>query len=213
MSRAAVATRIFRGDKVARLRYAAATAQRSGAGGLACPGEAAAEAAGRISRVIPDPSAFGGKRVAVLGGGYSAVTTVKLLADAEAAPSAITWLVRAAETRRPYARVDNDPLPQRDALAKFGNGLAGVGTSGTLSCVRGAELERVRTTATGLELALGDGRVVPCDHLVSLTGYRPDAALYRELHVRRPGGIPNAARLIEHGRARRCTSATRPTGR
>ena len=65
-----------------------------------------------MSRVIPSPNSFKGKRVAVLGGGFSAITTIRKLAD-EAGVSTV-WLVR-APPEAPYQRVEGDPLPQRDA--------------------------------------------------------------------------------------------------
>ena len=108
--------------------YAPETAQRSGSGGLSAPGEAKAEALGLVSRVIPSPGSFKGKRVAVLGGGFSAITTIRKLAD----EGVETGLARAQGHEAPYQRVDADPLPQRDALAAYGNGLASLGTSGSL---------------------------------------------------------------------------------
>ena len=44
-----------------------------------------------MSRVIPSPNSFKGKRVAVLGGGFSAITTIRKLAD-EGVET--VWLVR-----------------------------------------------------------------------------------------------------------------------
>ena len=168
--------------------YAADTAQKSGSGGLAAPGEVRAEKLGFISRVIPQPGSFAGKRVAVLGGGFSAITTLRKLVDEAPGPVDIKWLVRKAKTEAPYARVDGDPLPQRDALAAFGNGLAGVASmptasGGSLTCVRGARIARVDVVDKTLQLTLTDATVVETDHLVSLTGYRPNSDLYRELHV------------------------------
>ena len=175
--------------------YAAETAARAGSGGLSAPGEAAAEAAGRVTRVIPDPARepglVAGKRVAILGAGYSAITTLKALADLEgpAAPKAIYWLLRKAEA--PYDRVADDPLPQRDTLAKYGNGLAAVGATalrggGAFEAIRGVEVSRVASVGDGLELELagpGAARTLAVDHLISLTGFRPDAGIYSELHV------------------------------
>ena len=160
--------------------YAPETAQRSGSGGLAAPGEARAEALGLVSRVIPSPNSFKGKRVAVLGGGFSAITTIRKLAD-EGVET--VWLVRKAKSEAPYQRVEGDPLPPRDALAAYGNGLASLGTSGSLKCVRGARIQRIDVLNNSLKLTLTNETVVEADHLVSLTGYRPNADLYRELHV------------------------------
>ncbi len=163
--------------------YAPETAQRSGSGGLSAPGEAKAEALGLVSRVIPSPGSFKGKRVAVLGGGFSAITTIRNLSNEADGPAAIMWLVRKGTSEAPYARVEGDPLPQRDALAAYGNGLADIGESGALTCMRGARIQRMDVVDNSLKVTLTDETFVEADHLVSLTGYRPDADLYRELHV------------------------------
>ena len=163
--------------------YAPETAQRSGSGGLSAPGEANAEALGFVSRVIPSPNSFKGKRVAVLGGGFSAITTIRNLSNETNGPAAIMWLVRKGYQEAPYQRVDQDPLPQRDALAAYGNGLANIGESGALTCMRGARIQRFDVVDGALKLSFTDETFVEADHLVSLTGYRPNADLYRELHV------------------------------
>ena len=82
--------------------YSQDTALRSGSGGVAAPGEQAAEAAGSIQRLIPDLASgagarlVAGRRVAVLGAGFSAITTLKMLAEcaADVAPASVTWLAR-----------------------------------------------------------------------------------------------------------------------
>ena len=107
--------------------YAPETAQRSGSGGLSAPGEAKAEALGLVSRVIPSPGSFKGKRVAVLGGGFSAITTIRNLSNEPNGPAAIMARPQRSKREAPYQRVEGDPLPQRDALAAYGNGLADIG--------------------------------------------------------------------------------------
>jgi len=180
--------------------YAAATALRSGAGGVSAPGEARAEKRGAILRTIPDlrdaaqAARFAGKRVAVLGTGYSAITTLKMLQDV--APASIDWVVRRPAGAAIYKTMKGDPLPQRSALAAFGNGLAALATdaphvlpSGALMRVRcGASVAAFREAENGavdldLELESGDTATVRVDVLLSLVGYRPDAQLHSELHM------------------------------
>ena len=49
--------------------------------------------------------------------------------------------------------------------------------------MRGARIQRIDVVQNALKLTLTNETVVEADHLVSLTGYRPNADLYRELHV------------------------------
>ena len=86
------------------------------------------------------------------------------------------------KTEAPYQRVDQDPAAAR-RVAAYGNGLASLGTSGSLKCIRGARIQRIDVVRNALKLTLTNETVVEADHLVSLTGYRPNADLYRELHV------------------------------
>ena len=68
--------------------------------------------------------------------------------------------------------------------------------------MRGARIERMDVW-TALKLTLTNETVVEADHLVSLTGYRPNADLYRELHVHQcyasDGPMKLAATLLAGG--------------
>lgn len=175
-----------------------------GVGGTPALGEKQAEAQGHISRIIPEPSTVTG-RVAIVGSGYSAVTTLKnLYGNAD-----VLWLLR--RTGPPYARLDNDPLPQRDALAAFGNGLHETKTDSNFECLSGAAILGVKRSSDGLcidvEIEAPDGtRTVvqrTVDHLYSLTGYKPDANLLSEIHMHAcyasDGPIKLAATLLGGG--------------
>lgn len=173
--------------------YAQSSALRSGEGGILAPGESAAEERGLIIRVLPDPEAMElrDKVVAVLGSGYSAITTVKNLYSLPAPrkPRQILWLVR----RRgipPYTRVENDPLPQRDDLAKFGNALAE--GSEDVTFVDGVAIQAFELLESSLRLHVDrvvveerttEALTYDVDVLFSLTGYRPDPNVHSELQV------------------------------
>ncbi|MGM0558208.1 MAG: NAD(P)-binding domain-containing protein [Myxococcota bacterium] len=158
-----------------------------GPGGLTALGEDTAEEA--LERWIPDPlgedrHSYANKRTLLIGAGYSAVTSARLLSELrEDAPSTqVLWLMR--EDTPPYRIADDDPLPQRVALSEFGN-QAALGHIDGIQPVHG-QLWRIRDTATGLEIELRDGsehEQFPVDRIVSNTGYKPDVELFRELQV------------------------------
>jgi NADPH-dependent glutamate synthase beta subunit-like oxidoreductase len=185
--------------------YDAATANRVGVGGMAAPGEGAAEAAGLLRRVIPDvkgadSSLVAGRRVGIIGTGYSAITCLRNLCDlAEkgglSAPSEVFWLTRTSPHKPPYQILENDPLPQRSELAKFGNRIAQ--TSGDsrdwgaarFQYIPDMAVAAIQRAGEGLKvrLELGDDgkeeRQLNMDVLFSLTGFQPDKALWSELQV------------------------------
>ncbi|CAM9610670.1 unnamed protein product [Phaeothamnion confervicola] len=118
-----------------------------GPGGLPAVGErsfSAAAALGglaeddRLIRTVPDPlnrdrGRFLGKTTAVVGSGYSAATTIAALRalalEEPAVGVRVKWITRRQDV--PYARVEGDPLPQRDALAALGNEIMAGKAGGT----------------------------------------------------------------------------------
>ncbi len=160
-----------------------------GPGGLPALGEAAAEAF--IERHIPDPldadrEEYAGKRVLVIGAGHSAVTSLKALHDlkSDAPGTQISWLIRGEE--KPYARIEDDPLPQRDALGVFGNAAA-EGTVEGITPLRGMHVWELDARSDGVAVTARDANDEPreftVDRIVANVGYRPNLALNRELQV------------------------------
>ena len=160
-----------------------------GAGGVPALGERALR--DRIEYGIPDVSGadrsrYAGRRTLVVGGGHSAATTVVALARlaAEAPGTSAVWATHRAGAA-PVGRVEDDPLPERDALARDANAIAGD---------PGSAIEwRGRTSVTAIA---ADGRgfrvrlEAPAgaaeerfDRVVANVGYVPDASLYRQLQV------------------------------
>lgn len=97
-----------------------------GAGGIPAIGEA--ELDDRIHRYIPDldysdRETFAHQRTLVVGSGMSAATSLRdlLAVQAESPKTSILWVPSSAV---PYARVADDRLPERDALAALGNAIA-----------------------------------------------------------------------------------------
>lgn len=160
-----------------------------GPGGLPAIGEARSEAF--IERYIPDLEGedaedYAGKRVLVVGAGYSAVTTLRALRDLKdhAPGTQISWLMRSEDA--PYDVLPDDPLPQRVALATFGNDAAEGRIEG-ITPLLGAYVRELRPTAAGqLEVTIQSGageRTFTVDRVVSNVGYKPDTELARELQV------------------------------
>ncbi|MFN0149186.1 MAG: NAD(P)-binding domain-containing protein [bacterium] len=162
-----------------------------GAGGMPCPGEAAAS--DRIARGLCDVlgrerMAFAGKRVLLVGGGHTAATSAIALATlAEAAPGTrVVWVTRAQRSPLFPARAA-DPLAERRALEEAANRIAGGGTPhvawrGGLEVVEiapepdGSAL-RVRLAGAGGEA----DEVV--DQILANVGFGPDNSIYKELQV------------------------------
>lgn len=90
------------------------------------------------------------RRVALVGGGYSAATTLLSLVAHAKSEADITlqvdWLLRRGAGREPYARVDDDPLPDRaalvDAANKFAEGQGDLPPNMTLKVHRGVVIEQ-----------------------------------------------------------------------
>lgn len=162
---------------------------RLGDGGMWAPGERRARALGLVEGYIPKVSGYElvGKHVAVVGDGYSAVTTLsELLGAGDKAPARITWVVRASGA--PYVRIEGDTLPQRDELARFGNEVTR-GSDARVKLMQEAAVEALEVDEPGASVTLRVRRGEEMERVEGLSkifanvGYRPDVSLYRELQV------------------------------
>ncbi|POR54157.1 NAD(P)-binding domain-containing protein [Bosea psychrotolerans] len=159
----------------------------AGSGGLTALGER--EAAAAISYGMPDVlgevrARYAGKRIAVLGGGHSAIGTLIALADLqERAPETrIVWLYRGAALSKAFGGGAADQLTARGEL---GMRIAKLVERGLIAVETAFQLERIERVEAGLHLVAADGggRDVAVDELIVATGFRPDLALLRELRV------------------------------
>ncbi len=157
----------------------------AGSGGLPAIGEA--QARGRISHGMPDVlgaarSRYSGRRIAVLGGGHSAIGTLIALAELrDTAPdTSIIWLYRGAHLAKAFGGGAADQLAARGEL---GTRVADLVESGRITVQTGYRLERIETQPAGLRLIADDGRAVAADELVVATGFRPELDFLRELRV------------------------------
>ncbi|MEE8142258.1 MAG: FAD-dependent oxidoreductase [Planctomycetota bacterium] len=164
------------------------TPNPSGCGGLTAPGEG--RAAAQILRHMPDPMGrdrprLSGKRILLVGAGYSAATVVRDLVNLleEVPETRLTWAVR--HQRPPVTEIANDPLPERQQLSRIANAIAAEPPCG-LNVLRGVSVSSFQQQPRGVRVVLeGDGREIPVevDWVISLTGYRPDLSLLAELQV------------------------------
>jgi thioredoxin reductase len=163
-----------------------------GDGGIPAVGEAACEAqiAYGVENILGDRrSLYAGKTVLVVGGGYSAATTVSNLAElAEDQPDTwIIWLARCSSTQ-PISRHPNDPLRERDRLAVRANTLATRG-DGNVEFHNQCFIESLESAGPdkGIRMTTryaGKERTWEAERLIANVGYTPDTGIYRELQVR-----------------------------
>lgn len=184
-----------------------------GDGGIPAVGELAAEP--HITYGLDDVlgerrGAYAGKNILVLGGGYSAATTVSNLATLgeQQSDTWVVWLARCASTQ-PIKRIANDPLRERDRLAVRANMLATRGDANVefhnQTVVEAVEFlgpdRGFRVTAR----SGGKSRTWEAERVVGNVGFTPDTQLYRELQVHEcyaslgPMGL--AAALAKHAGA------------
>ena len=164
------------------------TPNPAGANGLPAIGERDAQA--HIRYVMPDVlgverARYANKRVAVLGGGHSAVGTIlDLVSLRDAEPDTdVVWLVRGEDTQRSFGGGDADQIAARGALGtKFRHLVEG----GKIRMETGFGVTHIRLEPGGLRVATGpghDARHVLVDELVVATGFRPDYSFSRELRL------------------------------
>lgn len=174
----------------------------AGSGGVPAAGEF--EAASHINYGMPDvlgdaKSRYAGKRVAVLGGGHSAIGTLIALSELQAAaPSTeITWLYRGPILARAFGGGAADQLSARGEL---GLQIAQLVRQRRIRALTRFRLDRIERDHSALQLASNDGRIAAVDELVVATGFRPELGLLRELRVELDSALecpPSLAPLID----------------
>lgn len=180
--RAAIAT----ADLVLDCTGTYATPNATGDGGVPAPGEE--ELGDRLVRWLPDLArdreAWAGRRILLVGAGWSAQTAARDLAVwlPSAPGTRVLWVVR--RMRSGWGEVPGDPFPGRQALADSSKSLA-AGLVPGLQVEFGTVVDAVKPDGRQVLVRLrgANGREVLVDRVLSLTGYVPDAALYRQLHV------------------------------
>jgi hypothetical protein len=179
----------LRADAVIDASGTWATPNPAGAGGLPAIGER--EAATRIAYGMPDVlgrdrARYGGKIVAVLGAGHSAIgtlTDLATLARQQPGTRAI-WLLRGTDPARAFGGGANDKLAARGELgARFASLVA----SGQVQVEAGFAVAAISEVDGQLRIATSSGccgRSVAADELIVATGFRPDLAILSEIRLR-----------------------------
>ena len=155
-----------------------------GASGIPVHGEN--DAAGSIDSALPDVlgrdrDRYAGRRILVVGAGYSAANTLLNLAElAEQAPgTTVTWAIRATSPARTYGGESADALPARGAL---GTRVRELVEAGQITLLTGFGIHRLTTGPDGVTVSDGT-RSVLVDRIVSATGFRPDHHMVSELRL------------------------------
>ncbi|KAA0092074.1 flavoprotein [Mycolicibacterium sp. P1-18] len=158
----------------------------AGAESVSATGERVAADAGLVSYVPPTPTqaaAFAGRHVVVVGSGHSAMTAVIQLGEvARANPSTkVTWVLRRGVTDGTFGGGAADELPQRGALGARSRDTV---DAGLVAVATGFRTERVDVVDGRAVVVAEDGRALPpADHVVVLTGFRPDLSFLSEMRI------------------------------
>lgn len=134
----------------------------------------------------PRRAEYAGKRIAVVGGGYSAINVLlDLVRLAQEAPGTqAVWVVRGTNMNRIYGGGSADQLEARGAL---GTRLKQFVDQGRIQLITGFSTTAIKQQADGLHLVGTSGageRMLPAvDRIVVATGQRPDLAMTRELRL------------------------------
>ena len=183
-------------------------ARHLGDGGIPAIGEIAAK--GDISWGVEDilgkrSDHYADRTTLVVGGGFSAATSVTLLATLAQKHSStwIVWLARSPGTT-PIRRVVNDPLRERDLLAGKANMLATRG-EGHVEYYSQAIVTAIEKGKDGFAVSAtvaGQEKSWQVDRVIANVGYQPDNRLQRELQIHEcyasMGPMALAAALMKH---------------
>jgi thioredoxin reductase len=164
----------------------------AGANGLRALGEQ--QAAHKIAYGMPDVlgkdrARYGGKTVAVLGAGHSAIGTLTDLAKlaARAPETQPIWLLRGNDPAKAFGGGANDKLAARGELGAVFAALVALGRIRVEREFRVSDL-----TVDGPRLIVGAGgcgRKVVVDELIVAAGFRPDLDFVRELRIQLDAAI------------------------
>ena len=127
---------------------------------------------------------YAGKRVAVVGAGYSAINVLLDLTKIDGKHGALLWVVRGKNMAKIYGGGDADELAAR---GKLGQHLKSLVDTGRVRLVTGFATEAVARAGADIILSGAiDGEpatLPPVDEVIVATGQRPDLELTRELRL------------------------------
>jgi thioredoxin reductase len=181
-----------------------------GAGGMPCPGELTllSDSAYGIPDIVGnDREKFAGRHTLVVGSGYSAATSICLLADLQkSVPSTrVTWITRGNRSA-PIPLVEDDVLVERTTLTATANRLA-LQTDSCVEWLAGPMIDRLSRTAAriraeltwpeGADAEQSRGQVV-VDCIIANAGFRPHIEVFRELQIHRCYATDGPIKLAAH---------------
>jgi thioredoxin reductase len=162
-----------------------------GEGGIPAVGESAAEpniAYGLEDVLGEKKNHYANKNILVVGGGYSAATTVCNLAQLgkEATATWVVWIARTLGSQ-PLRRLPQDPLRERDRLAAQANNFA-TRTDGNVEFHSETTVEAIELIGPdkGFKVtcrSAGKPRVWDVERIIANVGCTPERNIYRELQV------------------------------
>lgn len=158
----------------------------AGADGVPAIGEKRAAAAGLVSYVPPKPATtagLAGRHVVVIGSGHSAMTAVIELAElVRSNPSTtVTWALRRGVVGDTFGGGAADELPERGALGVRAREAV---EAGLVNLLTGFRTEWIEQVDGRVVVHSEDGRALPAaDHVVVLTGFRPDLSFLSEMRI------------------------------
>lgn len=158
----------------------------AGADGLPALGERGAASAGVVTYTPPAPenfAAWASEHVVIVGSGHSAMTAVIELAAVARQHTAtrVTWVLRRGTIGDTFGGGESDALSQRGALGTRAHAAV---NAGLVKMVTGFRTERIAVDSGRATLIAEDGRALsPADHVVVLTGFRPDLSFLSELRL------------------------------
>ncbi|CRZ18851.1 MULTISPECIES: NAD(P)-binding domain-containing protein [Mycolicibacterium] len=158
----------------------------AGADGLPAIGEQAAADAGLVTYIPASRNQsekFSGNHVVVVGNGHSAMTAVIELAEVvrEDPSTQVSWVWRRGAVGDGFGGGEADALPQRGALGIRARAAV---DAGLVKLHTGFRTERVDRVEDQVVLVADDERTLaPADHVVVLTGFRPDLSFLSEVRL------------------------------
>jgi hypothetical protein len=181
-----------------------------GDGGTPAVGEMAAEPqiAYGLDDVLGDrKNHYVNRNILVVGGGYSAATTVCNLTTLarDAGDTWVIWVTRGSRTQ-PLKRIAGDPLRERDRLAVKANTLA-TRAEGNIEFHPNTVIDVIESRGQdrGFHVEAhvgGKPRSWDVERIIANVGYVPDTVLYRELQVHEDfvsqGPVALATALAKH---------------
>ena len=125
---------------------------------------------------------YANKRVAVVGGGHSAINTLLDLAKLkESFPKTdIVWIMRRQRVEDAYGGEEKDALAARGAL---GSRIHRLVDEQKIEVITPFHIQLVKNSADGIEIQAEEGSLTGFDELIVNTGSRPDFTMINEVRT------------------------------